>query len=124
VATLAPGRVHVLAGDWTAPLVGRRFALVASNPPYVADSEFAALAPEVQREPKSALVAGPDGLEDVRRLAYAVPEVLVSGGIWLCEVGAGQHDAVHRILLDAGWAAPTWRRDLAGIQRAFAAVVS
>jgi len=64
---------------------------VLANPPYVCDG--ARLPPDLAHEPREALFAGPDGLDVIRRLAAerAAPLLAV-------EVGAGQADAVARML--------------------------
>jgi release factor glutamine methyltransferase len=89
---------------------------VLSNPPYVADSERATLAPEIVRhEPPGALFAGPDGLDVVRRL---VPAAAGAGARLLAiEVGAGQAAAVGTLMREAGFDRAAARRDLAGIER-------
>ncbi len=89
---------------------------VLSNPPYVADGERAALAPEILRhEPPGALFAGADGLDVIRRL---VPAAAAAGARLLAiEVGEGQAGAVGELLTRAGFEAVHARRDLAGIER-------
>jgi release factor glutamine methyltransferase len=89
--------------------------LVLANPPYV--EEDAALAPSVRgHEPASALFAGPEGLDDYRRLIPALAGLLAPGGAALVEIGAAQGQAVGRIAADAGLAVQL-RRDLAGRDR-------
>jgi release factor glutamine methyltransferase len=64
--------------------------LIVSNPPYVAEGEWSALAVDVRREPRLALVAGPTGLEVIERILSEVAEWLTpSGSAWI-EVGDGQ----------------------------------
>jgi release factor glutamine methyltransferase len=90
---------------------------VVSNPPYVAESERATLAPEILRhEPPGALFAGPDGLATVRRL---VAQLAARERVRLAalEVGAGQAEAVGELLRAAGFPAVRMERDLAGIER-------
>ncbi len=93
------------------------FDAVLSNPPYVAEPERAALAPEIVRhEPLGALFAGPDGLEAIRRLVGQLrerPRVRMAA----LEVGAGQAPVVAELLRDAGFDAMRTERDLAGIER-------
>jgi release factor glutamine methyltransferase len=75
------------------------FDLIVSNPPYVTDDEHAALAPEVHDfEPRSALAAGPDGLNDIREVLSAAASALRSGGVLLMEIGHRQADAVQALV--------------------------
>ncbi len=60
------GRIEFAEGNLFGPVVGRRFELVVSNPPYLAESERSQLAPELAHEPEVALFAGPDGLAVLR----------------------------------------------------------
>ena len=65
-------RVELLQGDLLAPLAGRRFDLVASNPPYVAEGD--AVDAEVSGyEPAMAVFAGADGRAIHERLAADAP---------------------------------------------------
>jgi release factor glutamine methyltransferase len=92
-----------------------RFDLVVSNPPYVAagDRHLAALG----HEPQEALVAGPDGLDDLRRIVAGrarppAPGRLAAAGAWLGP-GRGRPRAAG----GAGFGAVDSRRDLAGVER-------
>ena len=88
-----------------------------ANPPYVAEGERAALAPEILRhEPAGALFAGPDGL------AVIAPLVAQAGareriGTVAIEVGAGQAERVGELLRGAGFGSLCFEADLAGIKR-------
>lgn len=108
-------RVEWLHGDWWAPLAGRRFDLLLANPPYVAvdDPHLAAL----RHEPTSALVAGADGLVDLRAIASAAAAHLQPGGWLLLEHGAGQGGAVRDLLRAGGLGEVSTRSDLAGLPR-------
>lgn len=102
-------------GSWFEPLAGRRFDLVLSNPPYIAadDPHLAAL----RHEPTQALTPGGDGLDSLRWLAAEAPVHLQPGGWLLLEHGWDQADPVAAMLRDAGFAAVSHRRDLAGHRR-------
>jgi release factor glutamine methyltransferase len=105
--------VELREGDLLAGV--QRCDAVLSNPPYVADAERAALAPEIGHEPAQALFAGADGLDVIRRL---VPAAAAAGAALLAiEVGAGQASAVVRLVRVAGYGDVRARRDLAGIER-------
>lgn len=109
--------VEWVASDGFAALGARTFDVVAANPPYVAEAEFAMLQPELGFEPHGALVAGPTGLEALERIAAEAPDHLVAGGWLLAEIGAGQAEAVTQFWERAGFGDVTVRSDLAGIPR-------
>ena len=102
-------------GRWFEPLAGERFDLVVSNPPYVAegDPHLASL----RYEPASALLAGADGLDAIRKIVRDAPEHLLAGGWLLVEHGAGHDTAVRALLAGAGLEEPGSWPDLAGIPR-------
>lgn len=107
--------------DWFAALAGQdedaRFDLVVSNPPYIAADDPHLAEGDVRFEPRSALVAGGEGLADLRHLAGAAREHLLPGGWLLLEHGFRQAEAVREALLAAGYAEVASRRDLAGHER-------
>lgn len=83
-------RVTLHRGDLFAPLAGRRYDLVITNPPYVEQDVMDVLPPEYRHEPELALAGGPDGLDVVRRILADVPKHLNPGGGLLCEIGTGR----------------------------------
>jgi release factor glutamine methyltransferase len=100
--------------------VGEPFDAILSNPPYVAESERALLAPEILRhEPAEALFASDDGLAlSLALLAQAADRAT---GLVAVEVGAGQADRVAAHARARGFAAVRCVRDLAGIDRVIVA---
>jgi release factor glutamine methyltransferase len=99
-------------------IVGGPYDLIVSNPPYVRESEWSGLAPEITLyEPREALLAGPDGLDVIRDLVPAAADALVRGGMLAIEVGQGQSRAVETLFEKAGLRAVETDRDLAGIPR-------
>ena len=109
--------VRFVQGDWFAPLGGERFDLILANPPYVAEADPHLAQGDVRFEPRSALAAGPDGLEDIRRIVAGAAAHLVAGGRLVFEHGYDQAQAVAALLAQAGFVAIEQRRDLAGIPR-------
>ena len=70
---------------------GERFAVVVSNPPYVAEGEWPLLPAAVRdHEPPVALLAGSDGFSVLRPLVAGAPGLLSPGGELWCEIGASQ----------------------------------
>lgn len=111
--------IEFLAGSLLEPVVGRRFDLIVSNPPYIPSGDIAGLEPEVRNfEPRGALDGGPDGLDAYRTLIPAAPAFLKPGGWLLVEVGIGQAAAVARMFKEGGFAGePVTARDPGGIER-------
>jgi len=91
------------------------YGLIASNPPYVAAGD--PHLPALRHEPTSALVAGANGLDDLRAIVQAAPALLAPGGWLLLEHGWDQAAAVRDLLTAAGLHGAVSRRDLAGIER-------
>jgi release factor glutamine methyltransferase len=100
------------------------FDLIVSNPPYIADSDAAALPREVRdHEPHIALFAGPTGLEIYTRLIAQARDQLRDRGILVLELG---HDSAPHVqaLFDAdsaSWTKVAITMDLASIPRVLAA---
>jgi release factor glutamine methyltransferase len=116
-ARLGIGNVSFLHGDWYAPLADQRFQLIVSNPPYVAAGDPHLNQGDLRFEPASALASGPDGLDDIRRIAAGARVHLAPGGWLLLEHGYDQGAAVREILQRAGLAEVFTAPDLAGIDR-------
>ena len=115
-------RITFLHGDCFAALdearYGSPFDLIVSNPPYIAEAEFATLAPEVRDfEPRIALAGGRDGMGFYRRIAAGLSRWLRRDGEVILEVGAGQADAVETLMRAVGCMASVRVHDLAGLER-------
>ena len=102
-------------GDWWQPLTNEVFDLVVSNPPYIAEGD--PHLPALRHEPPAALVSGPDGLDDLRRIVADAVAHLVPGGWLLLEHGHDQGPAVRALLTRHGLADAATRTDLAGLDR-------
>ena len=112
-------RVGYLEGSWFAPLSGTvPFDIAVANPPYVSDSEMAALAPEILGfEPETALRAGADGLDDYREILTGFSAWLVPGGLFCGEIGERQGGAAAELARQAGLAGVGVAADGAGRAR-------
>ncbi|WP_445937651.1 peptide chain release factor N(5)-glutamine methyltransferase [Pseudomonas sp.] len=102
---------------WFSALVGQRFQLIVSNPPYIAADDRHLAEGDVRFEPSSALVAGADGLDDIRLIIQQAPGYLEAGGWLLLEHGFDQAAAVRELLSARGFSAVESRRDLGGHER-------
>jgi release factor glutamine methyltransferase len=95
------------------------FDLIVSNPPYVSEDEMYSLQREVAHEPRTALVAGADGLSIIRRLLSETLPLLRPGGYFVFEIGFGQSDAVQQLIDPRVWEFKRIRADLQEIPRVF-----
>jgi release factor glutamine methyltransferase len=109
--------VEFLAGDWYAPLVGRRFDLIVSNPPYIAAGDPHLASDGLPCEPQAALTDGGDGLGCLSRIIAHAAGHLRPGGCVLLEHGHEQGAACRNLLAAAGFQAPFTHPDLAGSDR-------
>lgn len=116
-------RIEFIEGDLLSPLRDRGLTgqvdVIVSNPPYIAESDWAGLQPEVRDfEPRSALVSGPTGTEFHERLLCDSKEYLAPGGSLVMEIGQGQRPAVQKMAEQLGGYTPVEiAKDGAGIER-------
>lgn len=107
-------RSAFLKGDWAAGLEGS-FDLILCNPPYIADDH--PLMPDViDHEPKEALFAGQEGLDDYLRLAPQITRLLSAQACACVEIGYDQGLAAGNIFRREGLAVSV-RQDLGGRDR-------
>lgn len=96
------------------------FDFVVSNPPYVGESEADQVQLEVRKfEPRSAVFAGPTGLEMIERLIPAAHKALKPGGWLVMEISGTIAEGVRRLL--ENWVDVGITNDLQGIPRIVAA---
>ena len=96
-------RMIWLEGNLLGALAGQKLEgqvdVIVSNPPYIAEADWATLQPEVRLfEPRGALVAGPQGTELHERLLQEAGRYLSPGGALILEIGAGQARAIRQIV--------------------------
>jgi len=104
-------------GEWLKPLTGMRFDVIVSNPPYVRANDPHLTQGDVRFEPESALVAGADGLDAIRRIAADAVSCLRPGGWLVFEHGYDQAQAVRALLEAHGYTMVASYRDTAGHER-------
>jgi len=89
-------RITCLEGDLLAPLP-EVVDVILSNPPYVAETEWASLPISVRHEPRAALLSGVVGLDALRALLQQAPPRLQPGGALFVEIGERQGDAAQAL---------------------------
>ena len=109
--------VRVFQSDWFSALVGSRFDLVVSNPPYIDEADTHLQQGDVRFEPTSALVATDGGFGDLAVIIQNAGEHLNAGGWLLLEHGWQQGERVRQLMNRAGFLAVTSHSDLAGRER-------
>lgn len=114
---LGLANAQIRLSHWYDAVAGERFDLIVSNPPYIAADDPHLVAGDVRFEPSSALVAGHDGLDDLRVIITQAPDHLAAGGWLLLEHGYDQAMAVRELLTHHGFIDVASRLDLAGHER-------
>ena len=109
--------VEFVESSWFGALAQRRWALIASNPPYVAANDAHLLGGDLRFEPNIALTDQGDGLRSIREIASNAPDHLEAGGWLLIEHGYDQAADVRSILELNGFSKVSLRHDLAGRPR-------
>jgi len=112
-------RLTVIESDCFSKLdAGRSFSLIAANPPYIRDDDLKILQREVGYEPRTALAAGPDGLDIIRRLLREAAPFLRTGGHFIFEIGFDQSAMTDQLIDRDVWELLGMRKDLQGFPRA------
>ena len=98
------------------------FDFIASNPPYIETSELPLLQREVQKEPKTALDGGADGLIFYRAICDIWAKKLHPNGVLAVEIGETQGQAVKVLFEAAGLRDVRIHKDLGALDRAVSGV--
>jgi release factor glutamine methyltransferase len=111
--------IEFLQGSLFAPVAGRLFDLIVSNPPYIPTADIETLDQEVRDyDPRAALDGGNDGLHIYRSLIPEAVEHLNPGGWLLVEIGVGQAKDIVPLFRHTGsFCEPYIARDSGGIER-------
>lgn len=108
--------VSFVEGDWCSPLPGL-LDMIVSNPPYIREDDKHLIQGDVQFEPRSALTAGKDGLDDIRTISQQAFEKLKPSGWLLFEHGYDQGSDIRIILEANGFTAISTQQDLSDQDR-------
>lgn len=109
--------VEIMESDWFSSLGGRRFDIIVSNPPYIADDDKHLQQGDVTFEPLSALVAANQGLADLQAIIEQAKYQLTENGILLVEHGWKQAASVRDLFAKSAYTSIETRKDIAGNER-------
>lgn len=109
--------VEIFQSHWFADIAPQSFDLIVSNPPYIETDDAHLTQGDVRFEPASALVSGPQGLDDLRLLVAQSVNYLVDCGWLIVEHGYQQGPAVRDLFEQAGFALVETRVDLNNLER-------
>ncbi|OEU63642.1 MAG: hypothetical protein BBJ57_05230 [Desulfobacterales bacterium PC51MH44] len=102
-----------------------RFDIISSNPPYISDSEYEGVEPEVKADPRLAMLAGPKGLDIINRLLAEAPDYLTRPGYLMFEIGFDQSQEIFKIVQSDGrYSDCSLLKDLSDIDRVVICKVS
>ena len=90
----ASNRVSVIQSDLFEGLIGKKYDIIVSNPPYVDADDIDSMSAEFQHEPELGLSSGTDGLECTRQILKHAASHLTDEGILVLEVGNSQYALV------------------------------
>ncbi len=116
-ARLQVPEIDFLIGDWSAAFADHSLDAIVANPPYVAERDPHLAQGDVRFEPRTALAAGPQGLDELARLIRDAARVLKADGWLFLEHGAEQSAALRALLNKLNFNGIATLRDLAGLER-------
>lgn len=109
--------VRMLESNWFSALIGEKFDVIVSNPPYIAKDDEHLKRGDLRFEPLSALASGKDGLDDIRQITQDAPDYLNPNGWLMLEHGYDQAKAVAELLNERGFSKIEHAKDIAGTLR-------
>ena len=114
---LGISNIRFSQGNWCDPLPHEPFDLILSNPPYIEEQDVHLAQGDVRFEPRSALAAGPDGMDDLNRIVACAHPRLREGGWLMLEHGYNQADRVKKQLSEQGYREISCQHDDSGLDR-------
>lgn len=113
---LGEGEIDFYCGDLFAPLEGRVFDVMASNPPYIGLDKKEGLQKDLEYEPGIALFCGDGGREAVRRIINEAGDHITADGILLMEISFDMEDFIVQSASGSGFGVSILK-DYSGLPR-------
>ncbi len=115
---LQPHNVNFIKSDWLNAVNINNFDIIISNPPYIDSADNHLNEGDVKHEPKSALIAQKNGLQDIETIAIDAKKHLNKSGFLLLEHGFQQGNSVKNLLESSGYNHIQQLKDIQGHTRA------
>ena len=119
--SLKLSNVRLIQSNWFSALAldkeAKKFDVIVSNPPYIAEDDAHLKQGDLRFEPRSALASGKDGLDDIRQIIQDAPHYLKPNGWLMLEHGYDQAEAVTALLSKQGFSQIDHAKDIAGTLR-------
>ena len=110
--------VNFVRSDWLNKVNITNFDIIISNPPYIDNADKHLNEGDVKHEPKSALIAQENGLQDIKTIASEAKKHLKKSGFLLLEHGFQQGNSVKTLLESRGYNRIQQLKDIQGHTRA------
>ncbi|MGL5616899.1 MAG: peptide chain release factor N(5)-glutamine methyltransferase [Sarcina sp.] len=111
-------RANFIQSDLFNNLNGKKYSIIASNPPYIKEEVIDTLMEDVKNyEPHLALAGGVDGLVFYKKIILESDKYLNEKGILAFEIGHDQGEAVRELMEKKGFSDLRVLKDLAGLDR-------
>jgi release factor glutamine methyltransferase len=116
-ARLDLDNVQFVCGSWCRAFTVDAFDFILSNPPYVAESDPHLREGDLRFEPRTALAAGAQGLDALRRIIPGAHDRLRTDGWLIVEHGYDQGERVMQLMRTQGFREISDHLDAAGLSR-------
>lgn len=116
-ARLGVHNIQFFLSDWFESVPEIKFDMIVSNPPYLADNDSHLNEGDVRFEPRSALVSGKEGLDDIKLIASEAKHHLKSKGYLFLEHGYDQAEEIRDFLSNLYYYSATTQKDLSNHDR-------
>jgi len=114
--------VAFIQSNWYSNLGNRKYDIIVSNPPYIAENDPALHQQVLQYEPKTALISKQAGFADIIEIISEAKYFLKKNGFIVLEHGYQQSRQVNNILKQCDYKNIQCHPDLSGIVRAVSAL--
>ena len=106
--------ISFVQSDWFTKIKHNDFDIIVSNPPYIAADDPHLLQGDVRFEPKSALLSGINGMDDIEHLCQHAKNYLTQNGWLIVEHGYNQKQLVSDCFAKNGYVEIEHKNDLSG----------